>query len=110
MAQPAARQRDAMSEFEYRAYQPALRQATLQLMDKVQGVTTTPAEFTWWFVDNPGGAQNLMLAVLDGKVVGCNSFTPYVMSFGGARETVGFPQKICVDEVCRGKGVFLKMQ
>jgi hypothetical protein len=99
-----------MSDFEYLPFRDELEADTLRLMDKVQGVTTTKEEFAWWFGANPGGERNLVLARLDGAVVGCNSFTPYRMTFAGREETVGFPQKICVDDVCRGKGVFLKMQ
>lgn len=97
-------------EIEYFPYRPEHRTETIALMDRVQEIATSVEEFEWWFHGNPGGETNLLLARMDGAIVGVNSLTPYRMRFPHGEETVGFPQKICVDESTRGRGVFLKMQ
>jgi GNAT superfamily N-acetyltransferase len=98
------------TEITYLPYSPTRLPETVALMNRVQGGTVTAAEFEWWFERTPGGARNIYLAELDGAVVGCLALVPYQMMFDGRTETVGVGQKLCVDEVCRGKGVFLSMQ
>ena len=100
----------AAPEVRYIDYSPARLTETLALMNRVHGRLTSAAEFEWWFERAPCTARNICLAEMDGRIVGCLSLTPCAMTFNGHDEIVGFGQRLCVDEACRGRGVFLSMQ
>ena len=86
------------------------RAAARALLDAVQGVRTSEAEFAWWFERSPAGPAKLLTAKLSGEVVGVYAMLPFRMRLGGVEQVVHFAQKLVVDERTRGKGLFSRMQ
>ena len=58
--------------FEVVRYTPEWRASLVALLARVGTTQLSDEEFTWWFAQNPAGAQNVWIARLAGRVVGAD--------------------------------------
>ena len=93
-------------DFELAAYGPAQRDDYLRLLDEAWGdLALTPAEFDWWFRENPAGS--LMSVARDhGEVVGVASHSLFRSVLGGEPAVASFSVHATTAQGARGRGIF----
>ena len=95
-----------MPGYELAAYEPAQRDDYLRLLQAAWGdLALTPAEFDWWFRDNPAGSL-MSVARADGEVVGVASHSLFRMQLDGAERVASFSVHATTAEAARGQGIF----
>jgi hypothetical protein len=95
-----------MAGFELATYQAAQRDDYLRLLEEAWGeFALTPAEFDWWFRDNPAGSL-MSVARAHGEVVGVASHSLFRMALGGEPAVGAFSVHATTAESVRGQGIF----
>jgi GNAT superfamily N-acetyltransferase len=93
-------------DYELAAYGPAQRDDYLRLLGEAWGdLALSPAEFDWWFRENPAGS--LMSVARDqGEVVGVASHSLFRSVLGGDPAVASFSVHATTAERARGRGIF----
>lgn len=91
------------------AYEPARRDEVLDVLDRVRGYRTDPAEFDWWFDGNPVGQRTIALAEEDGKIVGVLGASHYRAIVAGRETIATLPLWAVTDPDYRGRGIFQRL-
>ena len=95
-----------MAAYELATYEPAQRADYLRLLDTAWGdLALTPAEFDWWFRENPAGSL-MSVARAQGEVVGVASHSLFRMTLGGEEAVGSFSVHATTAETARGHGIF----
>ena len=95
-----------MSAYQLATYEPAQRADYLRLLDDAWGdLALTPAEFDWWFRENPAGSL-MSVARAHGEVVGVASHSFFRMVLGGEEAVGSFSVHATTAEGARGQGIF----
>ena len=99
-----------MSGYELAAYEPAQRDAYLQLLrDAWGGDALTGPEFDWWFARNPAGSL-MSVARENGRVLGVASHSLCHVVLGGEQRTASFSVHATTDPAARGRGIFVGLE
>lgn len=91
------------------AYEPARRAEVFALLDRVRGYELDPAEFDWWFEQNPVGPRTIALAEEDGRVVGVLGASHYRAVVGGREALATLPLWAVTDPAFQGRGIFQRL-
>ena len=95
-----------MSGYELAAYEPEHRDDYLRLLDEAWGdLALTPAEFDWWFRENPAGSL-MSVARANGRVVGVASHSLFRAILGGEEALASFSVHATTAADARGQGIF----
>jgi hypothetical protein len=95
-----------VSAYELATYQPAQRADYLRLLDAAWGdLALTPAEFDWWFAENPAGSL-MSVARANADVVGVASHSLFRMALGGEQQVGSFSVHATTAQSARGQGIF----
>ena len=99
-----------MSGYELAAYEPAHRDAYLQLLrDAWADDALTGEEFDWWFAQNPAGSL-MSVARENGRVLGVASHSLFRMILGGEERLASFSVHATTDPAARGRGIFVGLE
>ena len=99
-----------MSGYELAAYEPAQRDAYLQLLrDAWGGDALTGSEFDWWFARNPAGSL-MSVARENGRVLGVASHSLFRTVLGGEERLASFSVHATTDPAARGRGIFVGLE
>lgn len=91
------------------AYEPARRAEVFALLDRVRGYELDPAEFDWWFEENPVGPRTIALAEEDGRVVGVLGASHYRAVVEGRDAIATLPLWAVTDPDFQGRGIFQRL-
>ena len=99
-----------LASFETAAYEPGHRDDYLGLLAEAWGNRTmSPAEFDWWFEQNPVGSV-MSVAMIEDRVVGVASHSLFRMVLDGSEETVSFSVHATTHASARGRGIFAGLE
>jgi GNAT superfamily N-acetyltransferase len=95
-----------VSGYELAAYEPEHREDYLRLLDEAWGdLALTPAEFDWWFRENPAGSL-MSVARANGRVVGVASHSLFRAILGDEEALASFSVHATTAADARGQGIF----
>lgn len=91
------------------AYEPARRAEVFALLDRVRGYKLDPAEFDWWFEENPVGPRTIALAEEEDRVVGVLGASHYRTIVNGREVIATLPLWAVTDPDFQGRGIFQRL-
>jgi GNAT superfamily N-acetyltransferase len=91
-------------------YEPTRRAELADLMARVWGERPGEPELEWFYERNPVRPASVLLAEVDGRVVGTAAISFQRMSIGGEEVEVGMPLRVATDPAHRGRGIFGRLE
>jgi GNAT superfamily N-acetyltransferase len=96
--------------YELRSYEPADREAYLDLLREAWADRTmSGAEFDWWFGQNPAGSL-MSVARIDGRIVGVAAHSLFRMALDGEERLASFSVHATTHASARGQGIFAELE